>query len=129
VSDNQVTQVGRLTANPELKFLNSGSAAVKFNLAVEKSWKNKSGDWEKKVSFFSVVAYGTLAENAANSLAKGSRVIVTGTLEQRSWETDDGSKRSVVEINADAIGAELRFDTVEIHHVAKKTQDDDDEAF
>ena len=110
--DNSITVVGNVTRDPELKFLNSGQAAVKLSVAVNRRWQNRqTQEWEERVSYFEVVGYGALAENAANSLAKGNRVIVSGRLEQRSWETENGDKRSAVEINADEIAPSLRFAT------------------
>ncbi len=110
--DNSITVVGNMTRDPELKFLNSGQAAVRLSIAVNRRWQNRqSGEWEERVSYFEVTGYGALAENAANSLSKGTRVVVTGRLEQRSWETENGEKRSVVEINADEIAPSLRFAT------------------
>ncbi len=110
--DNSITVVGNMTRDPELKFLNSGQAAVRISIAVNRRWQNRTTqEWEERVSYFEVTGYGALAENAANSLAKGTRVVVTGRLEQRSWETDNGEKRSVVEINADEIAPSLRFAT------------------
>ncbi len=110
--DNAITVVGNITRDPELKFLNSGQAAVRLSVAVNRRWQNRqTQEWEERVSYFEVVGYGALAENAANSLSKGTRVVVSGRLEQRSWETDQGDKRSVVEINADEIAPSLRFAT------------------
>jgi single-strand DNA-binding protein len=107
--DNSITVVGNVTRDPELKFLNSGQAAVRLSVAVNRRWQNKqTQEWEERVSYFEVQGYGPLAENAANSLQKGARVIVTGRLEQRSWETENGDKRSIVEINADEIAPSLR---------------------
>jgi single-strand DNA-binding protein len=110
--DNSITVVGNVTRDPELKFLNSGQAAVRLSVAVNRRWQNKqTQEWEERVSYFEVQGYGPLAENAANSIQKGTRVIVTGRLEQRSWETENGDKRSIVEINADEIAPSLRFAT------------------
>ncbi|MGC1418554.1 MAG: single-stranded DNA-binding protein [Acidimicrobiales bacterium] len=110
--DNSITVVGNVTRDPELKFLNSGQAAVRLSVAVNRRWQNKqTQEWEERVSYFEVQGYGPLAENAANSLQKGARVIVTGRLEQRSWETENGDKRSIVEINADEIAPSLRYAT------------------
>ena len=110
--DNSITVVGNITRDPELKFLNSGQAAVRISIAVNRRWQNRqTQEWEERVSYFEVTGYGALAENAANSLTKGTRVIVTGRLEQRSWETENGDKRSVVEINADEIAPSLRYAT------------------
>jgi len=112
MADNTITVVGNVTRDPELKFLNSGQAALKLSIAVNRRWQNRqTQEWEERVSYFEVVGYGSMAENAANSLQKGSRVIVSGRLEQRSWETENGDKRSIVEINADEIGPSLKWAT------------------
>ena len=112
MADNAITVVGNVTRDPELKFLNSGQAALKLSVAVNRRWQNRqTQEWEERVSYFEVVGYGAMAENAANSLVKGSRVIVSGRLEQRTWETENGDKRSIVEINADEIGPSLKWAT------------------
>ena len=112
MADNAITVVGNVTRDPELKFLNSGQAALKLSIAVNRRWQNRqTQEWEERVSYFEVVGYGAMAENAANSLTKGARVIVSGRLEQRSWETENGDKRSIVEINADEIGPSLKWAT------------------
>jgi single-strand DNA-binding protein len=113
--DNAITIVGNITRDPELKFLNSGQAAVRLSVAVNRRWQNRqTQEWEERVSYFEVTGYGSMAENAANSLTKGTRVIVSGRLEQRSWETENGDKRSIVEINADEIAPSLRFATAAV---------------
>jgi single-strand DNA-binding protein len=113
--DNSITVVGNVTRDPELKFLNSGQAAVRLSIAVNRRWMNKqTNDWEERVSYFEVQAFGQLAENVANSVTRGARVVVTGRLEQRSWETAEGEKRSSVEINADEIASSLRYATTVI---------------
>ena len=110
--DNTITIVGNITRDPELKFLNSGQAAVRLSVAVNRRWQNRqTQEWEERVSYFEVTGYGPMAENAANTLSKGTRVVVTGRLEQRSWETESGDKRSIVEINADEIAPSLRYAT------------------
>ena len=112
MADNAITVVGNVTRDPELKFLNSGQAALRLSIAVNRRWQNRqTQEWEEKVSYFEIVAYGALAENAANSLSKGARVLVTGRMEQRSWETDNGEKRSAFEIVADEIAPSLRWAT------------------
>jgi single-strand DNA-binding protein len=112
MADNAITVVGNVTRDPELKVLNSGQAALKMSIAVNRRWQNRqTQEWEERVSYFEIVAYAALAENAANSLTKGARVIVSGRLEQRSWETENGDKRSIVEINADEIGPSLKWAT------------------
>lgn len=110
MADNTVTIVGNLTREPELRFTNTGRGMAQFGVAVNRRWQNRqSGEWEEQVSFFNVTAWGDLGENCAASLQKGSRVIVNGRLEQRSYETQQGEKRSVVEIIADEVGPSLRW--------------------
>ena len=111
--DNSVTLVGNITRDPELRFTPAGQAVATFGMAVNRRYQ-KNGQWEEQTSFFNVTAWGTLGENASNSLHKGARILLTGRLEQRSWETQEGEKRSVVEVVADEIGPSLRWATAEI---------------
>ena len=112
---NSVTLVGNITRDPELRFTPSGQATASFGLAVNRRWQNRqTQEWEEATSFFDVVCWREQAENASESLARGSRVIVTGRLEQRSWETPDGDKRSKVEVIADEIGPSLRWATATV---------------
>ena len=112
MSDNTITVVGNITRDPELKFLNSGQAALRISVAVSRRWQNRqTQEWEEKTSFFDVQCYGPMAENAANSLTKGARVVVTGRMEQRTWETENGDKRSAFEIVADEIAPSLKWAT------------------
>lgn len=100
------TLVGNLTDTPELKFLNNGTAKLTFSIAVNHYWTDADGEKQSKASFFNVVAWRNLAEDAARVLEKGMRVVVSGRLEQRSWEDKEtGAKRSAVELVADDIGA------------------------
>jgi len=117
--DSTITLVGNLSQDPELKFLNGGTAVTKISIAVNRVWNDKQGNKQEQVSFFNGDCFGTLAENVANSLKKGDRVIVTGRLEQRTWETDKGEKRSTVEVKVDSLGAELRFSSAQLSKVAK----------
>jgi single-strand DNA-binding protein len=115
MADNTVTLVGNVTRDPELRYTSGGQANVSFGLAVNRRWQNRqTQEWEERVSFFNIVCWREMAENVAESLAKGSRVVVTGRLEQRSWETENGDKRSVVEVNADEIGPSLRWATAQV---------------
>ena len=108
--DNSVTVVGNLTRDPELRFTQSGQARATLGIAVNRRWQNRaSGEWEEQVSFFNVVCWREMAENVSETLTRGTRVMVTGRLEQRSWDTPEGEKRSVVEIVADEIGPSLRW--------------------
>jgi single-strand DNA-binding protein len=112
---NSVTLVGNITRDPELRFTPSGQATASFGLAVNRRWQDRqSGEWQEATSFFDVVCWREMAENASESLARGSRVIVTGRLEQRSWETQEGEKRSVVEVVADEVGPSIRWATVQV---------------
>jgi single-strand DNA-binding protein len=109
---NNVSVVGNATRDPELRFTPSGQAIATFGIAVNRSWRNKqTNEWDEAVSFFDVTCWAQMAENVAESVTKGTRVLVSGRLEQRSWETNDGEKRSKVEIVADEIGPSLRFAT------------------
>jgi single-strand DNA-binding protein len=111
--DNSVTLTGNITRDPELRFTPSGQAIATFGIAVNRRFQ-RNGQWEEQTSFFNITAWGTLGENVSNSLQKGARIIVNGRLEQRSWETQEGEKRSVVEVVADEIGPSLRWATAEI---------------
>jgi single-strand DNA-binding protein len=113
--DNSVTLVGNVTRDPELRFTPSGQAVATFGLAVNRRWQNRSNnEWEEQTSFFDVKCWAQMAENVGESLHRGARVIVSGRLEQRSWETENGDKRSKVEVVADEIAPSLRWATVEI---------------
>jgi single-strand DNA-binding protein len=112
--DNSVTVVGNVTRDPELRFTPSGAAVATFGLAWNRRSTNARGETEEQVSFFDVTCWRQLAENVAESLTKGSRVVVYGRLEQRSWETNDGEKRSKVEIIADDVAPSLRWATAQV---------------
>ncbi len=113
--DNSVTLVGNVTRDPELRFTPSGQAVATFGLAVNRRWQNRqSNEWEEQVSFFDVKCWAQMAENVSESLTRGSRVVVSGRLEQRSWESEQGEKRSKVEVVADEIAPSLKWATVSI---------------
>ena len=112
---NSVTLVGNVTRDPELRFTPSGQANASFGLAVNRVWNDRQTNERKEaVSFFDVVCWREMAENVSESLTKGARVLVTGRLEQRSWDGADGERRSKIEIVADEIGPSLRWATAEI---------------
>lgn len=119
---NNVTLVGNLVEDPELRFTPSGVAMAKIRIAVNRRWRDQAGEWQEDTSFFGGTLWREQAETAAESLQKGHRVIVTGRLEQRSWETPEGDKRSVVEVQIDEIGPSLRWATATVN----KTQRSDD---
>ncbi len=108
--DNTVTVVGNITRDPELRFTQAGMPIATFAVA----WNRRRQDQDDEVSFFDITCFRSLAENVAESLHKGSRVVVYGTLQQRSWETPDGNRRSKVEILADDVAPSLRFASAEI---------------
>jgi single-strand DNA-binding protein len=106
MSTSNVTIFGNLTGDPELRFMESGSGKINFSMAVDRSWK-VGDEWKNEVSFFNVIAWDPLASEASRVLSKGVRVMVTGRLQQRSYEKD-GEKRSVVEVVADEIAVSVR---------------------
>lgn len=118
MADSNVTLVGSLTRDPELRYTQGGRGVARFGLAVNRRYQS-NGEWQEQVSFFDVSAWGTLGENAAASLVKGTRVIVTGRLEQRSWDTDSGEKRTKVEVVADAVGPELRWAQAKVERLSR----------
>lgn len=121
----RISLVGNLTKNPELTFTNKGTALCKATVA--DNYKSNR-EAEPEVSFIDVTLWGTLAENFANTFAKGSRVFVEGRLKQESWETD-GQKRSKLVVIADNAGAELRFSTASLTNVGKREASTDESPF
>ena len=112
---------GNLTRDPEIRYTRDGQATTTLGVAVNRRWQQRdSKEWEESTSFFDVVCWRELAENAALSLAKGMRVVVTGRLEHRSWETEEGDHRSKVEVIADELGPSLRFATAEVQRTERR---------
>ncbi len=113
--DSTVTIVGNLTRDPELRFTANGIARATLGIAVNYRFNNRStNEWEERPSFFNAVCWRDMAQNVSDSLARGNRVVVTGRLEQRTWETQDGEKRNVVEIIADEVAPSLRWATAKL---------------
>jgi len=119
VSDSVITLVGNITSDPELRFGANGNAVLSSGLAVNKRKPDGDGGWTEETSFFNIVAFGTLAENLAASVGKGSRVIVKGELVQRPYETKEGEKRSSIEVVVEAAGPDLRWATAEVQRNEK----------
>lgn len=117
--DSTVTLVGNLTRDPELRFTAGGQALASFGLAVSRRWQ-KGGEWQEQTSYFNCTAWGTLGENCAASLTKGTRAVVTGRLEQREYEAKDGTKRNVVEVVADEVGPSLRWARAEVERTERQ---------
>ena len=109
MSTSPVTVVGNVVRDGELKFIGDGAAKYEFAVAANHSWKDAAGEWQQKTSFFDCVAWRKTAEDLARVIEKGVGVIVSGRLEQRSWDDPkDGSKRSKVEILVDDVGVLTR---------------------
>jgi single-strand DNA-binding protein len=122
--ENQVVVVGNLTDDPELRYTPNGAAVANFRVAVNRRIPDGSGGWkDAETSFFRVNAWRTLAENVAESLTRGSRVVVVGRLRSRSWETQEGETRSAVEIEADEIGPSLRWATAKVERQQRSSGD------
>lgn len=123
--DNAITVVGNLTRDPEIRYTQTGTARALLGVAVNRRWVNRrTQETEESVSFFNVICWDTLAQNVADSLSKGQRVIVSGRLEQRNWDTPDGEKRNVVEIVAQEIAPSLRWCTAAVTPNPRNRPDD-----
>ncbi len=109
--DNTVIIVGNLTRDPELRYTQGSNAVAKFGLA----WNRKDKNGQETTGFFDITCWADLAENVAESLTKGMRVVVYGRLDYQSWESKDGGgKRSKVEIVADEVAPSLRWATADV---------------
>jgi len=125
MSGNSITIVGNITRDPELRFTPSGQANARLGVAVNRRWQNRqTQDWEEATSFFDVVAWANLAENIADSLHRGDRVVVQGRLDQRSWENNDGDKRSKIEITANEVAPSLRWATAKVEKTERRSGGD-----
>jgi single-strand DNA-binding protein len=121
-SDNQITIVGNLTDDPELRYTANGAAVANFTVAHSTRIRDAAGNWSAgETSFFRVNVWRALAENAAESLTRGTRVVVTGRLRQRSWENQEGEKRSMIEIEADDVGPSLKWATAKVEKTSRSS--------
>ena len=123
MADNTVTLVGNVTRDPELRYTTGGRGVASFGLAVNRRYQ-QNNEWVEQTSFFNVVCWGDLGENVAATLTKGARTIVTGRLEQRSYETPQGEKRSVVDVLADEVGPSLRWAQAQIERTERSGDGD-----
>jgi len=115
MADNSVTLVGNITDDPELRFTPSGRPVANFTVAVNRRWKDQQGEWQDKLDgFFRCSCWADMAENVAESLKKGTRVVLTGRLQQRTWETPEGDKRSAMEVQVDEIGPSLKWSVASV---------------
>jgi single-strand DNA-binding protein len=119
--DTVITVIGNLTADPELKFTASGSAVANFTVAsTPRALDKASGDWKDgEALFMRCSLWNQAAENIAESLVRGSRVIAQGRLQQRSYTTKEGEKRTVVEMQVEEIGPSLKYATAKVAKVAR----------
>lgn len=114
MADNTITLVGNLVDDPELRFTPAGAAVCNFTVAVNRRIQ-RDGQWEDRLDgYFRCSCWRDLAENVAESLRKGTRVVVTGRLQQRSWEDQDGNRRSAVDVQVDEVGPSLRWATTQV---------------
>ena len=117
-----LTISGNVTGDPELQMTTNGTARLSFGVAVNYGYTDAQGERQEKTSFFNVTAWRYLAENSANILEKGLGVVVTGRLEQRTWEDKEGNKRSTVDLIADEIGVATRS----LESIQRRTKQDSD---
>src|ERR1700742_3205355 len=121
--DTQITLVGNLTSDPELRFTPSGAAVANFTIAsTPRSFDKQSGEWKDgEPLFMRCSIWRQAAENVAESLTRGARVIAQGRLVQRSFETKEGEKRTTVELQVEEIGPSVKFATAKVQRVARYT--------
>ncbi len=119
--ETTITVVGNLTADPELRFTQSGAAVASFTVAsTPRTFDKASGEWKDgEALFLRCNVWRQVAENVAESLTRGSRVLVSGRLRQRSFETKEGEKRTVIELEVDEIGPSLRYATAKVTKLAR----------
>lgn len=119
--DTTITVVGNLTADPELRFTPSGAAVANFTVAsTPRIYDRQSSEWKDgEALFLRCNIWREAAENVAESLTRGSRVIVTGRLKQRSYETREGEKRTVVEVEVEEIGPSLKYATAKVNKASR----------
>jgi single-strand DNA-binding protein len=119
---NHVVLVGNLTDDPTLRYTQSGKAVANFTLAVSHREFRNGRSQDVTDGFFAVTCWNALADNVAHSLKKGARAVVAGKLIQRTFETEDSGKRTVVEVQAFHVGADLQFATAEITKAVREKQ-------
>jgi len=100
---NRVILIGRLTRDPEVRYLPSGMQVTSFSVAVNRKFKDKNGEWKEETSFFDVESYGKVAERIGTQLGKGDQILIEGSLRQDKWESPSGEKKSKVKIVANRI--------------------------
>lgn len=121
--ETTITVIGNLTDDPELRFTPSGAAVAKFRIAsTPRTLDRASGQWKDgDPLFLACSVWRQIAENVAESLTRGSRVIVSGRLKQRTYETREGEKRTVYELEVEEIGPSLRYATAKVHKMNRSS--------
>ena len=119
MADNSITLVGNLTRDPEIRFTATGRAVASFGIAVGRRYQ-VNGEWQEQTSYFNVTAWGQLGENAAATFTKGTRVVVTGRLEQREYTSREGEKRTAIDVIADELGPSWRWATATVVRTPKQ---------
>ena len=116
-----ITVVGNLTADPELRFTPSGAAVASFTVAsTPRNFDRQTNEWKDgEALFLRCSIWRQAAENVAESLQRGMRVVVTGRLKQRSFETREGEKRTVIELDVDEVGPSLRYATAKVNRTQR----------
>lgn len=123
------TIVGTCGREPELRFTGAGKGVCSFSVAVSRRWKPKDSDkWEEVTTWYNVSCWDAMGENVAASVHKGTRVMITGVVEMRSYETSEGEKRQSLEIRPDEIGVSLRWARAEIEKVSRERDGEERDA-
>jgi len=132
---NKVMLIGRLTRDPEIRFMPSGTQVTSFGLAVRRAYKTKdSQEWKEETYFFDIESFGLLAERLGKQLNKGDQILIEGELRQDRWETESGEKKSKVKVLATRVNRLLTKKTEEISNNTEEdnaslANDDDDVPF
>ena len=126
---NTTTITGNLVRDPELRYTATGQTVASFSVADNRRWQERTTSaWQETTTYLDIVAWGQLGEHTASSIRQGDRVTVTGRLEQRTWETPEGDKRTKVEINATDIAASLRWVTATLTKAERTDTDEHSES-
>jgi single-strand DNA-binding protein len=116
---NSITVVGNLVEDPELRYTQSGAALANVRVASSRRYQDRNQEWQEETAFFRGTVWREMAEQVAESLHKGDRVIITGSIEQRDWEDKQGQKRSSLELRIQEIGPSLRWATAQVNRIAR----------
>ena len=116
---NSITVVGNLVEDPELRYTQSGTALANVRVASSRRFQDRNQEWQEETAFFRGTVWREMAEQVAESLHKGDRVIITGSIEQRDWEDNQGQKRSSLELRIQEIGPSLRWATAQVNRPAE----------